>query len=89
MNLRCNEFYQGLKGFEGFFYELIHTRKGTYSCTTVDLLMHDCGFTDAFVRIDSSAIWDLLKRRGLKRIIASARRRNAEGSLSLQRALGN
>lgn len=86
MNLRCNEFYQGL---EGFFYELIHTRKGTYSCTTVDLLMRDCGFADAFVRIDSSAIWDLLKRRGLKRIIASARRRNAEGSLSLQRALGN
>jgi len=89
MNLRCNEFYQGLEGLEGFFYELIHTRKGTYSCTTVDLLMRDCGFADAFVRIDSSAIWDLLKRRGLKRIMASARRRNAEGSLSLRRALGN
>ena len=46
-------------------------------------------FADAFLRIDSSAIWDLLKRRGLKRNMASARRRNAEGSLSLQRALGN
>lgn len=82
-------FIKDWKDWKDFFYELIHTRKGTYSCTTVDLLMRDCGFADAFVRIDSSAIWDLLKRRGLKRIIASARRRNAEGSLSLQRALGN
>ena len=47
MNLRCNEFYQGLKGFEGFFYELIHTQKGTYSCTTVDLRLLFFGLTRA------------------------------------------
>ena len=64
-------------------------RQGTYSCAIGDLLMLDCEFTDAFLQIDSSAIWDLLKRRGLKRIMASARRRNVEGSLSLRRALGN
>ena len=78
-----------IKDLKDFFDGLIHTRKGTYSCAIGDLLMFDCEFTDAFLRIDSSAIWDLLKRRGLKRIMASARRRNAEGSLSLQRALGN
>jgi hypothetical protein len=41
------------------------------------------------LQFNSTAPWDLLKRRGLNVVMASARYRYSERSLSQRRALGN